>query len=67
MKESSTVGRLALRVLVLAWILHSLELLGGDLLQAGQARPGWEKEWEKTVSAAKSEGQLTVYGNRVFE
>jgi len=66
-KESSAVGRLALKVLVWAWILHGLQLVGVDLLQAGQPRPGWEKEWEKTVSAAKAEGELTVYANRAFE
>jgi len=67
MKESSTVGRLALKVLVVAWILHGLQLPGVDLLQAGQAGTGWEKEWEKTVNAAKAEGQLTIYANVGYE
>lgn len=26
-----------------------------------QARPGWEADWEKTVAAAKAEGQLNAY------
>jgi iron(III) transport system substrate-binding protein len=31
---------------------------------AGQARAGWEVEWEKTVAAARQEGQVTIYGTR---
>lgn len=30
---------------------------------AGQARGQWEAEWEKTVAAAKKEGELSVYLN----
>jgi iron(III) transport system substrate-binding protein len=26
-----------------------------------QTKPGWEAEWEKTIAAAKAEGQLNVY------
>ena len=26
-----------------------------------QAKPGWQQEWEKTLAAAKKEGQVTVY------
>jgi iron(III) transport system substrate-binding protein len=28
---------------------------------AAQAKPNWEQEWEKTLEAAKKEGQVTVY------
>jgi iron(III) transport system substrate-binding protein len=28
---------------------------------AAQAKPSWQTEWEKTVEAAKKEGQVTVY------
>lgn len=28
---------------------------------AAQAKPTWEQEWEKTLEAAKKEGQVTVY------
>ena len=31
-------------------------------LHAGEARPAWQEEWEKTVAAAKQEGQLAIYG-----
>lgn len=33
--------------------------LGG----AGTARASWEAEWQKTVAAAKKEGQVTIYTN----
>jgi iron(III) transport system substrate-binding protein len=36
--------------------------LGGGPSLAGQARPAWEAEWEKTVEAARQEGQVTMYG-----
>ena len=32
-----------------------------DRADAGEARPAWQQDWEKTVQAAKSEGQVTVY------
>lgn len=28
---------------------------------AGEARPAWQQDWDKTVAAAKAEGQVTVY------
>jgi len=31
-------------------------------IYAGEARPVWREEWEKTVAAAKREGQLAIYG-----
>lgn len=45
-------------------------LLGSQILQiivatasigAGESKPAWQVEWEKTVEAAKREGQVTVY------
>jgi iron(III) transport system substrate-binding protein len=30
-------------------------------VSAGDAKPSWEVEWERTVQAAKREGQVTVY------
>lgn len=30
-------------------------------LHAGESRPGWQVEWERTVKAAEAEGQLTIY------
>ncbi len=67
MKESSTVGRPIFKLWVMAWVLFGLQLLAVDLLQAGQAGSGWEKEWEKTVNAAKAEGRLTLYANTAYE
>lgn len=31
------------------------------LVYAAQAKPAWQVDWEKTVEAAKQEGQVTVY------
>jgi hypothetical protein len=32
-----------------------------SLALAAQAKPGWQVEWEKTLEAAKKEGQLSIY------
>src|SRR6516162_4512382 len=39
--------------------LAFLAVVNGTL--GAQAKPAWQQEWEKTVEAAKKEGQLTVY------
>jgi len=31
------------------------------LAHAAEAKPAWQREWEKTVAAAKKEGQVSVY------
>src|SRR5581483_10777782 len=37
-------------------------LLGTPMgVSAAQVKPPWQQEWEKTLEAAKKEGQLTVY------
>lgn len=33
-------------------------------LEAGEAKPGWEREWRDTIEAAKKEGQVTIYHTR---
>lgn len=33
---------------------------------AGEAKPSWQLEWEKTVQAAKREGQLVMYGSDFY-
>jgi iron(III) transport system substrate-binding protein len=52
----------------LSQLLQWAALAGGILLFCGidgavaaQAKPTWEQEWEKTLEAAKKEGQVTVY------
>ena len=35
--------------------------LGDVFLCAAQAKPAWQQEWEKTLEAAKKEGQVVVY------
>jgi iron(III) transport system substrate-binding protein len=34
---------------------------------AAEKNLSWQENWEKTVAAAKSEGQLTLYGNRGYD
>ena len=46
--------RLALYGLILC-------LWSGGLSHAGESKPSWQAEWEKTVKAAEDEGHLTVY------
>lgn len=36
-------------------------LIGINLSFAAQAKPAWQAEWEKTLEAAKKEGQLSIY------
>jgi len=53
------------------WRLIGLALIGGILAFAGgslpdqadaaEAKPGWQLEWEKTLAAAKKEGQVAIY------
>ena len=33
---------------------------------AGEARTGWRQEWERTVQAARKEGQVTVYVHSTY-
>ena len=36
-------------------------LLPVDAAVAAQAKPAWQQEWEKTLEAAKREGQVVIY------
>ena len=36
-------------------------LSGNEFTIAAQAKPTWQQEWEKTLEAAKKEGQVVVY------
>lgn len=44
---------------VIAGFLLSLLCRGN--LGAGEAKPAWQAEWDKTVEAAKKEGKLSLY------
>jgi iron(III) transport system substrate-binding protein len=53
-----------LRLIGLALIGGILAFAGGsppDQADAAEAKPGWQLEWEKTLAAAKKEGQVAVY------
>ncbi len=40
--------------------------MGQNFADAGEARPAWQQDWEKTVQAAKNEGQVTVYVHSTY-
>ncbi|HSE88592.1 MAG TPA: extracellular solute-binding protein [Candidatus Binatia bacterium] len=53
-----------LRLIGLALIGGILAFAGGsppDQADAAEAKPGWQLEWEKTLAAAKKEGQVAIY------
>jgi iron(III) transport system substrate-binding protein len=47
---------------ILAALVTGLSFLSAGSSVAGQAKAGWDVEWEKTVAAARQEGQVTIYG-----
>jgi len=47
--------------LLFIFMLTSLILGEGTPILRAQDKPGWEAKWERTVAAARKEGQLNVY------
>ena len=43
------------------WSLIAGVLFCGSLAHAAESKPSWQSEWEKTLEAARKEGQVTVY------
>jgi len=54
---------LVVRILVLSAVLVAIPMFFGGSLGDAEARSDWRLEWEKTVAAAKREGQVTIYGS----
>lgn len=52
------------RIVRLSAVLMVMAILFRVSDGAAQAKSGWEAKWEKTVAAAKQEGQVVIYGNR---
>ena len=53
-----------------AALITSCGLVSQLVVVAADGQTDWKKEWEKTLAAAKSEGQITVYAStyeRVLE
>ncbi len=48
----------------LKWFSLALVFTPGFFIRPAPAAESWQVEWEKTVKAAKKEGQLMVYGGR---
>ena len=55
----------------LLFTFAGLILLFSEVAAAGEGKPGWQAEWEKTLQAAKKEGQVDIYTandyDRVFQ
>ena len=47
---------ISLFIRVVAAVLLLVNICG-----AGESKPGWQREWEKTLGAAKKEGKVTIY------
>jgi iron(III) transport system substrate-binding protein len=58
------LGRLTLAAA--AW-LASAALHPGNLAVAGDGKASWQLEWEKTLQAARQEGQVTLYASSAYE
>lgn len=58
-------GSVHARLLVLTlWVLATNQ---ASLTGAAESKPGWEGEWERTIQAAKREGQLFLYSARSYD
>lgn len=53
------------RVLCLLLSICAFFIHDRGLLSAAQDQPAWQPVWDKTVEAAKNEGQLTIYSGAV--
>jgi len=49
-----------------AILLLVVALVSAGSSHAAESRPAWQQEWEKTVQAAKSEGQVAVYVHSTY-
>jgi iron(III) transport system substrate-binding protein len=58
---------LAIRAVILTWILVGLGFLGVSPANSAEAKPGAQAAWDKVVAGAKSEGALTIYGNTGYD
>src|SRR5262245_11546930 len=56
----------AICFITLSTLLAFEFLFGMTRLHAAEFRPGWQQEWEKTVPAAKAEGQVSVYVHAAY-
>jgi iron(III) transport system substrate-binding protein len=64
---SSCTGRPMQCTWLIFTIFGLLSLKLGVLAFAADVSPTWKTTWEKTVEAAKKEGQISVYGSDTFE
>ena len=53
--------------LCLALVLMGVLMIVQPVSTSAAVPESWKAEWEQTLSAAKKEGQLTLYGSPDFE
>ena len=58
---------LSIRGAILIWVLFCLPILGAEQAGGAEAKPALQAQWDKIVSAARSEGALTIYGNTGYD
>jgi ABC-type Fe3+ transport system substrate-binding protein len=61
MKEGSVISIIGKRVFLLSATISLLHLVVSGAASAAESRPAWQVEWEKTLKAAETEGEVTVY------
>lgn len=66
MLRSSSGGRMSLGRLAWAVVVVALLAIPRSFYGAEQ-KAGWQAEWEKTLEAAKKEGQVNIEGSPVYE
>jgi iron(III) transport system substrate-binding protein len=52
---------------ILRYLFFIVLLLGIESAAFGAEAPKWQTDWEKTIDAAKKEGQLVIYGSAEYE
>jgi ABC-type Fe3+ transport system substrate-binding protein len=50
----------------LKWIVVVVAVFVAAVARAGEA-PSWQSEWEKTLAAAKKEGEISFYGSEGYD
>jgi iron(III) transport system substrate-binding protein len=65
-RKSKTCPELCRGIQNRKWVAVAAVLLVAVAVRAGET-PQWQAEWEKTLAAARKEGQLVLYGSADYE
>jgi iron(III) transport system substrate-binding protein len=58
---------LSIRGAISIWVLFCFPILGAEQAGGAEAKSSAQAGWDKIVSAARSEGALTIYGNTGYD